>query len=301
MKKNKAVGIILITLIYLFTIGVGIGLYYLFPEELKTQELLVLLILDIICTVIIFIFSCIFKNSSVYDPYWSVAPLVLVIAYCCFTGYNNILSIIFVCLIGLWSVRLTFNWALNFKNLSVQDWRYQNFKDKHPKTYFLINLFGIHLFPTMIVFIGLLPGLYFIELTMQISILNGRTILSFVLMLAATIIELIADTQMYLFRKNNNVPGAVMDKGLWKRSRHPNYFGEILFWVSIWLCLLSVHNDFLIAMLMAACPIAIFVMFHFVSIPMLEKRQLKNKPGYREYMENTNGLILFPLLKSTKK
>jgi steroid 5-alpha reductase family enzyme len=120
-------------------------------------------------------------------------------------------------------------------------------------------------------------------------------------MLGATIIELISDMQMYKFRKTNKVHGAIMNKGLWKYSRHPNYFGEILFWISIWLTFISRESRFEIILVMAACPVSIFLLFQFVSIPMLEKRQLKNKPGYRDYINNTNTIWLYPLLKGNKK
>lgn len=302
MKNNKTVGIIIITLIYLISLASVIGIYYLFPASLKNQVLLTLLILDIIATLIVYIFSCIFKNASIYDPYWSVAPVFLVLAFMILTNNFHPLAIIFLVLVLVWSIRLTLNWAMNFKNLNTQDWRYQGFKDKHPKTFFLINLFGIELFPTIIVFIGLIPGFFFLEKVMKNpGSLNAATIIGFVLMLGATIIELISDIQMYNFRKTNKVHGAIMNKGLWKYSRHPNYFGEILFWVSIWLTFISRENRFEIILVMAACPVSIFLLFQFVSIPMLEKRQLKNKPGYRDYINNTNTLWLYPLLKGNKK
>ncbi len=300
MKKNKAVGIIIITLIYLFTLGCGVGIYFLFPEVLRKQSLLMLLIIDLLATIIIYIFSCIFKNASIRDPYWSLFPFIGYIAFSLMTGYFNLYVLIFIILVAFWSVRLTMNWVMNFKNLSVQDWRYQGFKDKHPKTFFLINFFGIHLFPTIVVFIGMLPGFNFMEKAVSIQ-LKGTTAVSYLVMLFAIIIELISDLQLFIFRKKNTVSGAIMNKGLWKYSRHPNYFGEIVFWASIWLTYFSAESDFMIGLLMCACPIVIFVLFQFVSIPMLEKRQLKNKVGYKEYMENTNALLIVPLFDKKKK
>lgn len=299
MKKNKTIGLIIISLIYIFTISLGVLIYFLLPSSMKTQPLIPLLIIDVICTVIIYIFSRIFNNSSIYDPYWSVAPIVLYVAFILITGYNNYITDIFLVLIAFWSGRLTLNWALGFKNLGTQDWRYQGFKEKHPKTYFLIDLFGIHLFPTIIVFIGMMPGFFFIEKACTTQ-LNLTVLLGALVMLFAIIIEMISDIQMYNFRKNNKVKGAIMNKGLWKISRHPNYFGEILFWISIWLLYFGAESNFGIGFITAFCPIAVFVMFVFVSIPMLEKRQLKNKPGYKEYMENTNMLLIYPLLKNKK-
>lgn len=301
MKKNKIVGGIIIALVYIITLACGIGLFYLLPENMKKEPLFPLFLIDIVCTIIVYLFSTIFKNSSIYDPYWSVAPPLIYAGFILMTGYSNIYVTIFMILVIIWSVRLTTNWWMNFKNLSIQDWRYQNFKEKHPKTFFLINLFGIHLFPTVIVFMGMLPGFYFMEKAVTIP-LNFGVIFGFVMMLFATIIELVADLQMFAFRKKEENRVLVMNKGLWKISRHPNYFGEILFWISIWLCYFSVVDlgDVVKMILSAASPICIFIMFVFVSIPMLEKRQLKRRPGYKEYMDNTNMLLIYPLLKTKK-
>lgn len=298
MKKNKAIGLLIIGLIYLFTIGVGVGTYFLLPNVIKNQALLTMLIIDIICTIVIYLFSTIFKNSSIYDPYWSVAPIVIYPGYLLATDSVNVYTIIFVLVVAFWSFRLTINWALSFKNLGTQDWRYQNFKEKHPKVYFLIDLFGIHLFPTIMVFIGMLPGFFFIEKAVTTQ-LNVSFILSCLVMVLATVIEMVADIQMYNFRKNPENKGKVMARGLWKNSRHPNYLGEILFWIGIWLAYFGTEADFMKAMITAVSPIIIFCMFVFISIPMLEKRQLKNKPAYKDYMECSSMLLPIPV-KSKK-
>ena len=293
MKKNKAIGLLIVGLIYLLTIGIGVGIYFILPPVIKEQALLTMLIIDVVCTVVIYLFSTIFKNSSIYDPYWSVAPMVIYSAYMVITETINPYTIIFLLVVAFWSIRLTTNWAIRFKNLSVQDWRYQNFKDKHPKVYFLINLFGIHLFPTIMVFVGMLPGFFFIEKTVTTQ-LNFSFLLSCLVMIFATIFEMIADTQMAKFKKDPSNKGKVMARGLWKNSRHPNYLGEILFWVGIWLTYFGAETDFMRAMITSTSPILIFCMFVFISIPMLEKRQLKNKIAYKEYMECSNMLLPFP-------
>lgn len=294
MKKNKTIGLLIISLIYLITFGIGTGIYFLLPTVIRSQTLLTLMIIDIICTIVIYLFSTIFKNSSIYDPYWSVAPVVIYLAYMLARDCFNPYTIIFLIIVVFWSVRLTLNWVFGFKNLSIQDWRYQGFKEKHPKVYFLINLFGIHLFPTAMVFIGMLPGFFFIEKAMS-SQLNFSFILSCLVMVLAVIIEMVADIQMSKFRRNPSNKGLVMSSGLWKYSRHPNYLGEILFWVGTWLAYFGSEADFMKAMITGSSPMLMFCMFVFISIPMLEKRQLKNKPYYKEYMEYSNMLLPFPL------
>lgn len=75
--------------------------------------------------------------------------------------------------------------------------------------------------------------------------------------------------------------------GLWKRGRHPNYFGEVAMWWGVWLMYASIFGiDALVA-----APIAMSCLFLFISIPMMEKRQLENKPGYADYRKRTRIMI----------
>lgn len=301
MKKNKTIGIIIIILIYLFTIASGVGIYFLLPDIITNQLLLTFLIIDVACTLIIYLFSLIFKNASIYDPYWSVAPAVILPTFMILSGYDNVFGWILIACVWIWSLRLTINCFVNFKNLETKDWRYQMLQEKHPKLYFLINLFGIHLFPTFMVFIGMLPAFMFFEMSSKTNPTIGH-IIALIIILGAIVIETIADYQMYQFRKQNNKPEAIMNQGLWKNSRHPNYLGEILFWIGIYLAFASYSEvEFAVVFGTAFSPIAMFTMFVFISVPLLEKRMKQRKPGYQEYINNTNMFLIFPAKTTTKK
>ena len=78
---------------------------------------------------------------------------------------------------------------------------------------------------------------------------------------------------------------------LWKYSRHPNYLGEIGFWFGIYLMGLS---SGLAPLWTIICPLTMVALFVFVSCPMMDNRSLKNRSDYKEYMEVTSQLILFP-------
>ena len=78
MRQSRLLSFIVVIAIYAITIILGILIY----NALNYHYLLNLIISDIACAIIVFIFSLIFKNASCYDPYWSVAPIVMVIALC---------------------------------------------------------------------------------------------------------------------------------------------------------------------------------------------------------------------------
>ena len=77
------------------------------------------------------------------------------------------------------------------------------------------------------------------------------------------------------------------DVGLWKRGRHPNYFGEVMMWWGVWLMYASLRG---IDWLMLA-PFAMTDLFLFISIPMMERRQLARKPAYAAYRKRTRLVI----------
>lgn len=291
MIFSKIRSIIAVLIMY---IAAFIGCFVLYPYidipgDPGQAILIKVLLLDVIATVFIFIMSCIFKNSSIYDPYWSVAPIAMSISFLYLTNNFNTWSIILVILICLWGLRLTINWASRFNNLRHQDWRYTHFKNKFPKLYPLLNFFGIHLMPTIVVAVAMIPAFSFIgDVNKAGYEPSFMTIIAYLVIVLAILIESIADLQMTMFKRIPSNTGLVMMQGLWKNSRHPNYFGEILFWFGVFLVHFSVRNA---NPLLVFCPLVVFVLFQFVSIPMMDKRQLNSKPAFKEYMESTNPLL----------
>ena len=125
LKQNRISSFIIIGIIYILATIVGIVTYKL----LSFSWWINLLLADITATILTFLFSIILKNSSVYDPYWSVQPIVILVAYSIgkSLGLLQILLLIAVC---YWGIRLTVNWAYNFTDFTYQDWRYTMLKEK---------------------------------------------------------------------------------------------------------------------------------------------------------------------------
>lgn len=298
MKNNRFVSFLIIAVTYILA---GLLGYFLYPI-IKIDHLMVrFLVLDLICTLFVYLVGMIFNNASVYDPYWSVAPMVILPLFMVELKAYHLVVYVIIILYFIWGIRLTANWAYGFKNLNHQDWRYQNLQDKHPKTWFLINLFGIHMVPTIIVFLGMLPTMYLMDLVVNNSEeieVSAASIFAVIIILVAIILETVADIQMHKFRKDPNNIGKINESGLWKIARHPNYGGEILFWIGVFLYTSSMDgagNSFILAF----SPLIVFLLFAFISVPMMEKRQKKNKPGYEEYMKRTN--IFFPIFPKEEK
>ena len=290
MKRDysKWSSIALITAIYVLAGVAGILLF----KSLTTMAMHpigALLLADVLATIVVWFFGLIYKNVSVYDPYWSVFPPVAFLIWAFYTGMWTLPVVLLLVASWYWGWRLTRNWALTFKGMAHEDWRYTKYRSLHPALFHLINLFGLNMMPTLVVFGAMLPGLQLYQLSAALMINNplclAILILGFIVCISSATIQLIADKQIHDFRAAN--PGKYCNVGLWKHGRHPNYFGEMSFWWGIWIMYAAFGGiDWFIC-----GPIAMSAMFLGISIPLMEKRQLQNKPGYADYRKQTRMLI----------
>ncbi|MFX1388874.1 MAG: DUF1295 domain-containing protein [Promethearchaeota archaeon] len=244
---------------------------------------------DLAATITIFIISSLVKNTSFYDPYWSVAPLIISLYYLIFpsvSNYASLRSTIVSILILIWSIRLTFNWLRQWKGLKHEDWRYVSYRQKMGKSFWLINLIGLQLMPTILVYLGSI-SLYPI-LSLRTQSFWYLDVVALFITSIAIIFETLADQQLYNFTKNRLSSQEFITTGLWRYSRHPNYFGEILFWWGLYLFAIATDFSFYWAII---GPISITILFNVVSIPIMESRNLKRKPNYIFYKEKVSRLV----------
>lgn len=280
MIKNRFLSFILILFVYVVAITGGTACFDYLEQRGGFSFELTLLITDVFATVIVFAFSLLFKNASVYDPYWSVQPPVILFGMLLRNG-GSLFSWILFAAVLLWGLRLTGNWAYNFTGFDYQDWRYTMLKEKSGPAYPLINFLGIHLFPTLVVYLCILPAVEAIRFGAE---LKAASIPFLVLAFLAPVFQGLADIQMHTFRKEGS--GGFIRTGLWKHSRHPNYACEILMWWSVGLaCFFT--QDMKLTLLTGA--LVNTLMFLFISIPMADKRQSR-KPGFEEYKKATRML-----------
>ena len=280
VKKSKPLSILVITVIYIAASVLGVMTFLNLPFAFWLN----LLIADAAATVFVFIFSLIFKNASVYDPYWSVQPVVIAL---CFAFGHKITPATVLLLISIiyWGVRLTGNWAYVFGGLNHQDWRYTKLEKENGRLYQLINFTGIHMMPTLIVYLCTLPAVFVIR---EEHIANAGSFAGAAVCICAATLQLASDTQMHKFRKSGQ--HGLIRTGLWKYSRHPNYLGEILMWWGIAVQAVSVMPNRWWLAAGAACNTLLFLT---ISIPMADKRQ-SAKEGYAEYRTATRSLLPIP-------
>jgi len=284
LKKNRAFSLFLVSLSYLAALLLAIAVLRVLSPS--ASDLAAALYADLAATALIFIFSMLLNNSSVYDPYWSIVPPFIIWYWMENNDKAHSLPLQLLLAVSiLWCLRLTLNWARGWKGLQHEDWRYVEFRDRFGPWYWPVSFGGIHLFPTLIVFLGLLPVWYRIQLGGEhVSLLN---IAGLGLSLGGTFLELIADEQLRKHRKANESKSP-LTSGIWKYSRHPNYLGEIMFWLGLWVFGLDTGEGYVWTII---SPLAMTAMFVFVSVPWMEKKVLATRPAYHDYVREVPRLL----------
>ena len=280
MKQSRRRSFVFTIIVYALALAVGLFVY----GRMRGGVLFRVFAADIAATVFLFLVSLPLENASVYDPYWSVAPIVILPLAMRAFGVWNAGTIALLCCVTYWGVRLTANWAYTFQGYDHQDWRYTMLREKSGALYPLVSLFGIMLFPTLVVYLCLLPALHYI----QFGGINLVTLLGFALCLCAATLQLVADVQLHRFQRQAKNRGQIIRHGVWRHARHPNYLGEILMWWGVFAVLVSVRPSL--------WPLGIgaltnTLMFLLISIPMAESRMAGYKEGFDRYVQETNRLL----------
>jgi steroid 5-alpha reductase family enzyme len=283
LRFGRVESFALVALAYLLALAVALEI----AAAAQPASLAVLFAADLAATAVIFACSMALDNGSVYDPYWSVAPPLIAWYWLAHASDASALRqgmvTVAVC---AWAARLTFNWVRGWPGLHHEDWRYLELYTRAPK--WLVSLAGIHLFPTVQVFLGCLalaPALAYGDAPFGVLDLVALVISG-----AAIAVELVADEQLHRFR-GRATPGEILTAGVWSWSRHPNYFGELSFWWGLYLFGLAADAAWWWTIV---GPLTMTAMFLFVSIPMLDRRSLARRPGYAAHMQRVNALIPWP-------
>lgn len=285
MTLSKGLSLLIVLFVYAAAFLMGLLIFALLPFK----GIFAYLIADAAATVVVWAVGLMFKNASLYDPYWSVAPLVLFICFLADVGLMDLVDMLYIAVFSVWGLRLTLNWAVGWRGMAHEDWRYTMLREKNPKLWLLTNFFGINMMPTIFVFVNMLPA-YFcaISETESISLISMR---GFAVCLGAVLLQIVSDGQMIRFRKENTISGKSIDTGLWKYSRHPNYLGEVSLWWGVWLIQIGAQSALWWTV---TAPVLMTLLFVMISIPMMENRLSDTKQGYDDYQKRTSMLLLLP-------
>jgi len=222
-------------------------------------------------------------DVSIVDSLWSLMFLAGALSYAYSAGGLTAGSILLLVLVATWSVRLSV--FLTLRNWGQpEDRRYREIRQNNEPHFGFKSLYIVFSLQAVLAWVISAPLL--LALTADLKI-NALVIAASVLWITGFLIESIADSQLYRFKSNPENSGKVLDTGVWRYSRHPNYFGECLVWWAFYLFALAAGAWWTIF-----SPLLMTLLLLKVSgVSLMEKDITERRDGYREYIARTNAFI----------
>ncbi len=243
------------------------------------------------CTVMfcVWVVSVRLADVSIVDIVWGAAGAVLALSTYLMAGGAPARKLLVTAMAVIWGVRLATHIGRR-KWGKGEDFRYAAMRAERPETFARRSLVTVFLLQAFLIWTISMPA--------QIAQIPGRpthlTLLDFLglgIWILGFVFEAVADRQLRRFLADPANAGKVMDRGLWRYSRHPNYFGDSLIWWGIFLVAAATPWGWVTIfspLLMS------FFLFKVSGVPMLEKALAERREGYREYMQRTSPFFPWP-------
>jgi len=250
--------------------------------QIYAQALLVIIIM----MTLLWIISIILKNVSIADLFWGFGFVLANVFYFINTDGNIIRKVILLILVTIWGLRLSI--YLTWRNYGKgEDFRYREFRKNYgEKRYWWVSFFQTFLLQGVLMWLVSAPllGAQFEGADRSPGLLDFTGILFWAI---GFTFETGGDFQLARFKSDPSNKGKVLDKGFWKFTRHPNYFGDSAVWWGYGLICLSAGSylPVLGSILMTALIIKVS------GVALLEKSLKDQKPQYKEYIEKTSTFI----------
>lgn len=242
---------------------------------------------------VLWLSSLALRDASIVDRFWG-AGFVLVSAVTLFYGDGALLrSALLTGLVAIWGLRLSLH--LTRRNWGEgEDYRYQAMRRSWGDRFWLVSLGTVFLLQGLLLWIVSLPVQKGASAPRPES-LTLLDALGVALWLVGFTFEAVADAQLRRFLADPENRGRVMDRGLWRYTRHPNYFGDAVVWWGLFSIALATPGSWWTV----ASPLAMtFLLTRVSGVPMLERRLLRSRPGYAEYVARTSAFFPWPPKKT---
>jgi len=239
--------------------------------------------ISLIIQIILFIPAFLFKTDKLTDLSYSLSFVILAFFAFVSTTYDAV-KLILLLMIFIWAIRLG-SYLFYRINKIGKDTRFDNIRNNFFKFFMFWFLQGISVFLIMLnsIFVFNFESNYTFNYLSLIGVAIWGLGLS---------IETISDIQKFRFKQKNK--GVWINIGLWKYARHPNYFGEMLCWVGIFVFTVFYLNSINLIYLVISPLFIIFLLLFITGIPTIEKKydaQFKGNKNYLLYKQKTNLLL----------
>jgi len=251
----------------------------MFDTDIYLQGLLVALLLPALTWVV----SVFKRDVSIVDSIWSLVLLGLCATYFLLYEYSTARGTIVLALTAVWAVRLSA--YITWRNRGEpEDARYQAMRRKYSPNFAIKSLGIVFLLQGVLAWIISLPLLAAVAGSKPLHLLDAAAV---TLVVLGILFESIADAQLAAFKAGKDSHGKVLDTGLWRYTRHPNYFGECCVWWGFYLFAFAAGGwwSIISPLLMT------FLLLRVSGVALLERDIRERRPDYADYIERTNAFV----------
>ena len=240
----------------------------------------------LILVTLLWIWSVFIKNVSIVDIFWGVGFVVVNTFYVFMSGELNARKIVILTLVCIWGFRLAIYLAI--RNIGKgEDFRYQEFRQNYgPKRYWWFSYFQTFLLQGILIMIISLPllGINYNNSNGNLQILDY---LGIIIWLIGFTFETVGDFQLSNFKRDSKNKGKILHTGLWKYTRHPNYFGDSAVWWAYGIFSIAAGSYWQVI----GAVIMTLLILKISGVSLLEKTLKETKPQYKEYIQKTSSFI----------
>lgn len=223
-------------------------------------------------------------DVSIVDLLWGPAFALLTWGYLAMDGGAGLRPWLVAALVTLWAVRLA--WHLTARHQG-EDPRYTAMRERNGPAFRWRSLVTVFWLQAALVWVLSWPLLMAVRVGGSPGLLDA---LGTGLFVAGFVFEAVADLQLTRFRRRPDSAGRVLDGGLWRYSRHPNYFGEALLWWGLWMLAVPAGGWWTVF-----SPILMtWLLLRVSGVPLLEGRLKQNRPEYESYAGRTSAFVPWP-------
>jgi steroid 5-alpha reductase family enzyme len=229
------------------------------------------------------------RDASLVDRFWGFGFVVVAALGAWLGAGHPPRKVLLLSLVAVWGLRLSIhltrrNWGHG------EDVRYQRMRHAWGDRFWWVSLFTVYILQAAILWVVALP-IVFGQSSATPARLTWIDALGALVWLAGFVFETVGDAQLRAFKADPANRGKVMDRGLWRYTRHPNYFGDALLWWGLFLIAAQAH----LGLIAVVSPLVMtFLLTRVSGVPMLERQLLRTRPGYEEYCRRTNAFFPWP-------
>ena len=244
------------------------------------------LVVALALTTLVWLASLVKRDASIIDVFWGLGFVGVGWVYFAAGDGQALRQPLVVGLVTLWGVRLSLhilwrNWGRG------EDYRYREMREKNPEAFPLRSLLSVFWLQALLLWAIAMP-LYQVQRRSEPLALAPLDVLALALFLLGFVFEAGGDWQLARFKRDPANQGQVMNRGLWRYTRHPNYFGDAVVWWSFFCFAAATSGGWwtIVSPLLMA-----LLLMRVSGVTLLEKKLDETKPAYREYVERTSAFF----------